>query len=68
MTPLFDQNKQANKNDYYRYLIAQNKNNEGQQKVNNDVLIPRSILKRNNPGNLVKDKRLEEATKEYFRY
>jgi len=36
--------------------------------MNNDVLIPRSILKRNNPGNLVKDKRLEEATQEYYRY
>jgi hypothetical protein len=32
------------------------------------VLIPRSILKRNNPGNLVKDKRLEEATRDYYRY
>lgn len=36
--------------------------------MNNDVLIPRSILKRNNPGNLVKDKRLEEATQDYYRY
>ena len=36
--------------------------------MNNDVLIPRSILKRNNPGNLVKDKRLEEATQDYYKY
>lgn len=38
------------------------------KKINNDVLIPRSILKRNNPGNLIKDKRLEEATRDYFNY
>lgn len=68
MSPNYNINKQSNKNDFYRYLISKNKNNEGQFKVNNDVLIPRSILKRNNPGNLVKDKRLEEATNEYFRY
>lgn len=37
-------------------------------RVNNDVLIPRSILKRNNPGNLIKDKRLEDATQEFLRY
>jgi len=49
-------------------LLQQNYNGSGLQKVNNDVLIPRSILKRNNPGNLVKDRRLEEATQEYYRY
>lgn len=37
-------------------------------KLNNDVLIPRSILKRNNPGNLVKDKRLLDATEEFNKY
>lgn len=31
-------------------------------------MIPRSILKRNNPGNLVKDKRLQEETEEFIRY
>jgi hypothetical protein len=39
-----------------------------QAKVHNDALIPRTILKRHNPGNLVKDKRLEEATKEFQNY
>lgn len=39
-----------------------------QDKISNNFLIPRSILKRNNPGNLVKDKRLEEATKDFLRY
>ena len=50
--------KKNNKNDFYRFLLAQNYNNPSDAKVNNDVLIPRSILKRNNPGNLIKDKRL----------
>ena len=36
--------------------------------MNNDILIPRSILKRNNPGNLIKDKRLIEATSDFFKY
>lgn len=62
--------KKNNKNDFYRYLLQQNYGTGGseQPKANNDVLIPRSILKRNNPGNLVKDRRLEEATQEYYRY
>ena len=38
------------------------------KKTNNDLLIPRSILKRNNPGGLIKDKRLQEATEEYLSY
>ena len=56
-----------NKNDFYRFLLQQNQA-QNAQKTNNDILIPRSILKRNNPGNLVKDQRLEEATREYNRY
>lgn len=40
-----------NKNDFYRFLLAQNKHHQGistnEFKVNNDVLIPRSILKKN---------------------
>lgn len=59
--------KKQNKNDFYRFLLSQNTDDDG-FKANNDVLIPRSILKRNNPGNLVKDKRLEEATRDYYRY
>lgn len=34
----------------------------------NDVLIPRTILKRNNPGGLIKDIRLQQATEEYVKY
>ena len=60
--------KKNNKNDFYRFLLSQNYDNPEKIKANNDVLIPRSILKRNNPGNLIKDKRLEEATQDYYRY
>ena len=56
-----------NKNDFYRFLLQQNQATNA-QKTNNDILIPRSILKRNNPGNLIKDLRLEEATQDYNRY
>jgi hypothetical protein len=32
------------------------------------VLIPRSVLRRHNPGNLVKDQRLLQATEQYKEY
>jgi hypothetical protein len=51
-------NKKKNKNDFYRYLLSQNFDMTETGKMNNDLLIPRSILKRNNPGGLIKDKRL----------
>ncbi|TNV74079.1 hypothetical protein FGO68_gene3446 [Halteria grandinella] len=41
--------KRQNKNDFYRYLLMQNTQTIEQQpqyRVNNDILIPRSILKR----------------------
>ena len=57
-----------NKNDFYRFLLSKNHDNLNAVKINNDVLIPRSILKRNNPGGLIKDKRLQEATEDYFSY
>jgi hypothetical protein len=57
-----------NKNDFYRYLLSKNLDNLDAVKINNDLLIPRSILKRNNPGFLIKDKRLQEATEEYISY
>ena len=57
-----------NKNDFYRYLLSKNLDNLDAVKINNDLLIPRSILKRNNPGSLIKDKRLQEATEEYISY
>lgn len=39
-----------------------------QFKVNNDILIPRSILKRHIGEGTVKTKRLEEAAMEFFEY
>ena len=36
--------KRQNKNDFYRFLLMQNASNE--TRVNNDILIPSSILKR----------------------
>ena len=56
---------QQNKTDFYRYLLTKN---DSQGRVFNDVLIPRSIRKSNNPGNLTKDLRLEEATRDYYTY
>lgn len=54
-------NKKKNKNDFYRFLLQQNINNISDienivnaPKVNNDILIPRSILKKNEFG--IKDK------------
>ncbi len=48
--PLSHQRKK-NKNDFYRFLLQQNFGNEDEDeppsKMNNDILIPRSILKRN---------------------
>jgi hypothetical protein len=42
--------RKKNKNDFYRFLLQQNTAVEGggqEAKVNNDILIPRSILKKN---------------------
>ena len=47
--------RKKNKNDFYRFLLQQNFGNDGAEaevaaghgKVNNDILIPRSILKKN---------------------
>jgi hypothetical protein len=48
--PLSHQRKK-NKNDFYRFLLQQNFGTEDEDelpsKMNNDILIPRSILKRN---------------------
>lgn len=51
--------RKKNKNDFYRFLLQQNFGNEQDEvdqnmvtvhgKFNNDILIPRSILKRNEP-------------------
>jgi hypothetical protein len=50
-----------NKNDFYRFLLQANYEQNQNPRVNNDVLIPRSILKKNTAPGLVKEKRLEEA-------
>jgi len=52
--------RKKNKNDFYRFLLQQNLSSEMignpsilqaiNSKVNNDILIPRSILKKNNVG------------------
>ena len=51
-----NQQRKKNKNDFYRFLLQQNFG-DGEDttemmagKVNNDILIPRSILKRNEGG------------------
>lgn len=38
--------KRKNKNDFYRFLLDQNSHSFGPAKINNDILIPRSILKK----------------------
>jgi len=51
-----NQQRKKNKNDFYRFLLQQNfgESDEPSElmagKVNNDILIPRSILKRNEAG------------------
>jgi hypothetical protein len=48
--PVTTLEKRQNKNDFYRYLLQQNNNNPQPDpmpyRVNNDILIPRSILKK----------------------
>ena len=45
-------------------------NQEQQQntKINNDVFIPRSILKKTNVPGSIKEQRLEAAAEEFFEY
>ena len=44
--------KKKNKNDFYRFLLMTNVDSNN-SKINNDVFIPRSILKRSNvPGSI----------------
>ena len=57
-----------NKNDFYRFLLQANYDQSDNHKINNDVFIPRSILKKNNAPGLIKEKRLEEAAEEFFEY
>ncbi len=57
--------RRQNKNDFYRFLLSKN---DQCSKLVHDILIPHSILKRNNPGNLIKDQRLQDATIQYLNY
>ena len=64
--------RRKNKNDFYRYLIQNNKERgqtkTGQQMIFNDVLIPRSILKKSIVPGSVKEQRLEQAAEEFYDY
>lgn len=60
-------NRRKNKNDFYRFLLSTNKQNDD-NKVNNDVFIPRSILKKSYVPGSIKEQRLEAAAEEFFEY
>ena len=65
--PRADARKQ-NKNDFYRYLLSTSRMGIEDGKVNNDVLIPRSILKKSYVPGSMKEQRLEAAAEEFFEY
>jgi hypothetical protein len=61
--------RKKNKNDFYRFLLSNNRAGPGgEMKINNDVFIPRSILKRHNCPGSIKEQRLEAAAEEFFEY
>jgi hypothetical protein len=62
------QAQKKNKNDFYRFLLSANYDTADNFKINNDVFIPRSILKKNNAPGLIKEQRLEQAAEEFFEY
>ena len=48
-----NQNRRKNKNDFYRFLLSTNRQGGLDNKINNDVFIPRSILKKSDvPGSI----------------
>jgi len=50
-------------------LLSTNQNCEDDEyKINNDVFIPRSILKKNYVPGSIKEQRLEAAAEEFFEY
>ena len=59
--------KNKNKNEVYR-LLAKAYQDDPSLKINNDMFFPRSTLKKNTAPGLVKEKRLEDAAEEFFRY
>lgn len=60
--PIHHRNKSASHN--YRKKLS----SDAEIKLAKDVLIPRSVLRRHNPGNLVKDQRFLQATEQYREY
>ena len=62
------QQRRKNKNDFYRFLLSTNKIGANDHKINNDVFIPRSILKKSYVPGSIKEQRLEAAAEEFFEY
>ena len=62
------QQRRKNKNDFYRFLLSTNKLGANEHKINNDVFIPRSILKKSYVPGSIKEQRLEAAAEEFFEY
>ena len=60
--------RKQNKNDFYRYLLSSSRLAGEEDRVNNDVLIPRSILKKSYVPGSTKEQRLEAAAEEFFEY
>jgi len=63
-----NQNKRKNKNDFYRFLLSTNLHGNNENKIHNDVFIPRSILKMSYVPGSIKEQRLEAAAEEFFEY
>lgn len=59
--------QKKNKNDFYRFLLSTARAGIN-SKVNNDVFIPRSILKKSYVPGSIKEQRLEAAAEEFFEY
>ena len=59
--------RRKNKNDFYRFLLSTNRG-QNESKINNDVFIPRSILKKSYVPGSIKEQRLEAAAEELFEY
>ena len=60
--------RRKNKNDFYRFLLSTNQQGLEKDKINNDVFIPRSILKKSYVPGSIKEQRLEAAAEEFFEY
>ena len=63
-----NQHRRKNKNDFYRFLLSTNRVGKMDNRINNDVFIPRSILKKSYVPGSIKEQRLEAAAEEFFEY